>query len=196
MSLNVLKHKTNALYLKNKSKPIKQFKYIKPQFINCCNINKNPILSNNGFYLNGGLRSNTYIGKQYLMSSPNMQYDSNSHYVKTSVVNHSVHIKRKLSRIFNVVKPIDNATITNHNQGAYIEKIKSCNSDIFDINQDHKYENIEKVCKNCKPLNVIYTKNTKQPLSMDEYINYKKKICLKNIPKTKGIGKICCVSLE
>ena len=198
MSLNVLKHKTNALYLKNKSKSSKQSKYIKPQFMNCCNVNNTHTLSNNGFSVNGGLRSNTYIGKQYLMSSPNMQYTSNSQYVKPSVVNHSAHIKRKLARTKDVVKPIDSGTnkCDNHSQGAYIERIKSCNSDIFDVNQDHKYENMKKDCKNCKPQNVIYTKNTKQPLSMEDYINYKKKQCLKDIPKTKGTGKTSCVILN
>ena len=198
MSLNVLKHKTNALYLKNKSKSSKQSKYIKPQFMNCCNVNKSPILSNNGFYMNGGLRSNTYIGKQYLMSSSNMQYTSNSQYVKPSVVNHSAHIKRKLARTKDIVKPIDSGTnkSDNHSQGAYIERIKSCKSDIFDVNQDYKYENMEKDCKNCKPQYVIYTKNTKQPLSMEDYINYKKKPCLKDIPNKKGIGKTSCVILD
>jgi hypothetical protein len=196
MSLNVLKQKTNALYLKNKSKSSKQSKFIKPQFMNCCNIYKNYILSNNGFYVNGGLRSNTYIGKQYLTSSPNMRYTSNSQFVKPSVVNHSTHIKRKLAHIKVVVKPIDSGTIVNHSQGTYIERIKSCNSDVFDVNQDHKYENMKKNCKKCNPQDVIYTKNTKQPLSMEEYINYKKKPCLKDIPKTKGIGKTCCVILD
>lgn len=196
MSLNVLKNKTNALYLKNKSKSSKQNKYFKPQFMNCCNVNKTHFLSNNGFSVNGGLRPNTYIGKQYLMSSPNMQYDSNSQYVKPSVVNHSAHIKRKIARAKVVVKPIDSGTIMNHSQGSYIERIKSCNSDIFDVNQDHKYENMKKDCKDCKPQDVIYTKNTKQPLSMEEYINYKKKPCLKYIPKTRGIGKTSCVILD
>lgn len=198
MSLNVLKHKTNALYLKNKSKTSKQCKYIRPQFMNCCNVNTTPFLSNSGFSINGGLRSNTYIGKQYLMSSPNMQYTSNSQYIKPSVVNHSAHIKRKLSRTKDVVKPIDSGTnkSDNHSQGAYIERIKSCNSDIFDVNQDHKYENMKKKCENCKPKDVIYAKNTKQPLTMEEYINYKKKPCLKDIVKTKGIGKTSCVILN
>ena len=198
MSLNVLKHKTNALYLKNKSKSSKQDKYIKPQFMNCCNVNKTHFLSNNGFSVNGSLRANTYIGKQYLMSSPNMQYASNSQYVKPLVVNHSAHIKRKLARTKNIVKPIDCGTnkSDNHSQEAYIERIKSCNSDIFDVNKDYKYENMEKDCNNCKPKNVIYVKNTKQPLSMEEYINYKKKPCLKHISKTKGIGKTSWVILK
>lgn len=196
MSLNVLKHKTNALYLKNKSKSSLQSKYIKPQFNNCCNINKSYSLSNNGFYINGGLRSNTYIGKQYLNSSPNnMQHIYTSQYIKPSVVNHSAHIKRILSRNNNVVKPIDCGTnkSDNHSQGAYIERIKSCNSNIFDVNQDYKYENITKNCKNCKQQDVIYTKNTKQPLSMEQYINYKKKTCLTVFPKANGIGKTNCV---
>jgi len=195
MSLNVLKHKTNALYLKNKSKSSQKNKYMKPQFMNCCNVNETHVLLNHGFSVNGGLRTNTYIGKQYLMSSPNMQYTSNSQFVKPSVVNHSAHIKRKIARTKDIVKPIDSGTNMNHSQGSYIERIKSCNSDIFDVNQDNKYKNLKKDCKNCKPQDLIYTKNTKQPLSMEEYINYKKKPCLKDIPNTKGIGKTSCVML-
>lgn len=194
MSLNVLKHKTNALYLKNKSNTTNKFNYIKPQFTNCCNVIKTFTLANKTFSVNGGVRPNTYVGKQYLMSSSNMQYESNSNYIKPSVVNHSAYIKRKSSRTNNVVKHIDSGTIINHSQSSYIEKIKSCNSDIFDVNQDNKYENMKKTCNNCKDKDIVYTKHTKQPMSMETYIDYKKKQCLlKYTPKTNGIGKTVCV---
>lgn len=111
MSLNILKKKTDALYMKNRSKSQNSKpKYIRPQFMNCCRNNEEAILSyNNGFSINGGLRPNTYIGKQYLMSSSTVheKYDSNSAYIKPSVVNYSSHIKRKLARNKEVVKPID-----------------------------------------------------------------------------------------
>lgn len=196
MSLNILKHKTNALYMKNKSKNRYGSNHhkMKPQFMNCCNLNGPHRNVKNGFSINGGLRPNTYIGKHYLMSSSNMQYDSNSDNVKPSVVNHSAMIRRRLSRIKEVVKPIDSGTnkSDNHSQGAYIEKIKSCNSDIFDVNQDDKYKNLDKNC-NCKEKQVVYTKNTKQPLSSEDYINYLKKPCLKSNAKKIGIGKTSCV---
>jgi len=197
MSLNILKNKTNALYLKNKSKSNNKPKYLRPQFMNCCVDDvKTATLSNQGFSINGGMRPNSYIGKQYIMSSSNFQYNSNSQYIKPSVVNHSAHIRRRLARNKVVVKPIDTSTNSNHTQSSYIEHVKSCNSDIFDVNNDYKYENMKTNCNNCKEKDIIYTKNTKQPLSMEEYINYIKKPCLKDIPNSKGIGKTSCVVLD
>jgi hypothetical protein len=195
MSLNTLKHKTNALYLKNKNKSTSKNKYMKPQFMNCCNLNQMPTLVEHGFSINGGFRPNSYIGKQYLMSASNMLYNSNSNYIKPSVVNHSAFIRRKISRNKEIVKPIECGTnkAGNHSQGAYIEKIKSCNSDIFDINRDDKFLNIELNCKNCKEKQIVYTKNTKQPLSMNQYMDFIKKPCLKSTPKSIGIGNKCYV---
>lgn len=205
MSLNILKNKTNALYMKNRSKNTNsKTKYIKPQFMNCCGNNDAYSLSNsNGFSINGGLRPNTYIGKQYLMSSSNGvdMYNSNSKYIKPSVVSHSSHIRRKLARNKEVVKPIDSGTnkSDNHSQGAYIERIKSCNSKIVDVNEDHKYENMykNKDCNSeCKKPYFNFVKKTKQPLSANEYIDMLKTPCIKDFVKTNGIGKTSCVVLN
>ena len=200
MSINVLKNKTNALYLKNKSKKINKPTFIRNQFMNCCQNNEITELSNEAklFSINGGTRSNSYVGKQYLMSSLKIQnqYDSNSEYIKPSVVNHSSHIKRKLARNQEVVKPIDSGTnkSDNHSQGAYIERKKTCNSHIFDVNQDEKYKQfVGKNCENCKEKDIMYTKRIKQPLSMEDYISYKKMSCLQTFTKAKGIGKTSCV---
>ena len=196
MSLNVLKHKTNALYLKNSSKK-RQGKttYMRPQFSLCCKPS-GLRLASYGFSINGGLRPNTYIGKHYMMSKssqPSLKITDPSHNIKPSVVNHSTLLRRKLRQNGNYVKPIDCGTnkSDNHSQGAYIEKIKSCNSDLLDINRGDKYNNVN-AQQNCD-CPIIMSKRLKEPLTAAEYLHYLKKPCLKNTPASQGIGKTRCV---
>lgn len=196
MSLNVLKLKTNALYLKNKKQNNLNL-FVRPQFMGCCN-NNYFSMSNHGFFLNGGFRPNSYIGKQYLMSSNNLNHISNSNYIKPSVINHSSYIKRKLLQNKNFVKPINCGTnkSDNHSQGVYIDRIKSCNSDIFDINKSYLYQNDSQTQSSCNICSKKYfnmVKNTKQPLTMENYITYRKKHCIKNLPPYQAIGKSCYV---